>query len=103
MNSDHHDNGLNESPPGISIDDICFTLFRHKWLIVGFICLGLVAAAFVRIARPPKYASRAELMVKFVVDKQVASPISGDGPKLLTENSGNIMTTEMEMLRSLDV
>jgi uncharacterized protein involved in exopolysaccharide biosynthesis/Mrp family chromosome partitioning ATPase len=103
MNSDHQDNELNENPPGISIDDMCFTLFRHKWLILGFVCLGLCAAAFVRIARPPKYASRAELMVKFVVDKQVASPISGDGPKLLTENSGNIMTTEMEMLRSLDV
>jgi polysaccharide biosynthesis transport protein len=103
MNSDHQDNDLKENSPGIGVDDICFTLFRHKWLILGFVCLGLAAAAFVRIARPPKYASRAELMVKFVVDRQVASPISGDAPKLLTENSANIMTTEMEMLRSLDV
>ena len=105
MNSEPPINDTNGHSPvtGISVDDICFTLFRHKWLILGFVCLGLGGAAFVRIARPPKYASRAELMVKFVVDRQVASPISGDGPKLLTENSQNIITTEMEMLRSLDV
>ena len=59
MNSDHQDNDLNENPPpGIGIDDICFTLFRHKWLILGFVCLGLVAAAGMRITHPPKYASR---------------------------------------------
>jgi uncharacterized protein involved in exopolysaccharide biosynthesis/Mrp family chromosome partitioning ATPase len=105
MNSESSVNETNGHPPaaGITVDDFCFTLFRHKWLILGFFCVGLAAAAFVRIFRPPKYASRAELMVKFVVDRQVASPISGDGPKLLTENSQNIITTELEMLRSLDV
>jgi succinoglycan biosynthesis transport protein ExoP len=105
MNSEPSINDTNghSTAAGIGVDDICFTLFRHKWLILGFVCLGLVGAAFVRIARPPKYASRAELMVKFVMDRQVASPISGDGPKLVTENSQNIITTEMEMLRSLDV
>lgn len=90
-------------PPGITVDDICFTLFRHKWLILGFSCLGLVAASFVRIARPPKFASRAEVMVKFVVDQQASSPLTGDQPKISTENSANVITTEIEMLRSLDV
>lgn len=105
MNSEQpiNDTNGNSPAPGISVDDICFTLFRHKWLILGFICLGFVASAFMRIAHPPKYASRAELMVKFVVDRQAASPITGDGLKLSTENSQNIMTTEIEMLRSLDV
>jgi succinoglycan biosynthesis transport protein ExoP len=104
MNSDHHDNDLNENPPpGIGIDDICFTLFRHKWLILGFICLGLVAAAGMRITHPPKYASRSELMVKFVVDKQAASPMTQDGRVLSAESSANIMSTEIEMIKSLDV
>jgi len=105
MSSEQPVNDLNGNSPaaGISADDICFTLFRHKWLILGFVCLGLVAAAFVRITHPPKYASRAELMVKFVVDRQAANPMTGEGIKVSTENSQNIMTTEIEMLRSLDV
>jgi succinoglycan biosynthesis transport protein ExoP len=104
MNSDHQDNDLNENPPpGIGIDDICFTLFRHKWLILGFVCLGLVAAAGMRVTHPPKYASRSELMVKFVVDKQAASPMTQDGRVLSAESSANIMSTEIEMIKSLDV
>jgi succinoglycan biosynthesis transport protein ExoP len=104
MNSDHQDNDLNENPPpGIGIDDICFTLFRHKWLILGFICLGVVAAAGMRITHPPKYASRSELMVKFVVDKQAASPMTQDGRVFSAESSANIMSTEIEMIKSLDV
>jgi uncharacterized protein involved in exopolysaccharide biosynthesis/Mrp family chromosome partitioning ATPase len=104
MNSDHQDNDLNENPPpGISIDDICFTLFRHKWLLLGFICLGLVAAAGMRITHPPKYASRAELMVKFVVDRQAAGPMTPEGRIISAESSQNIMSTEIEMIKSLDV
>jgi uncharacterized protein involved in exopolysaccharide biosynthesis/Mrp family chromosome partitioning ATPase len=103
MNSDHQDNDSNENPPGISIDDICFTLFRHKWLILGFICLGLVAAAGMRITHPPKYASRAELMVKFVVDRQAATPMTQEGHVLSAESGQNIMSTEIEMIKSLDV
>jgi succinoglycan biosynthesis transport protein ExoP len=103
MNSDHQDNDLNENPPSIGIDDICFTLFRHKWLILGFVCLGLVAAAGMRITHPAKYASRAELMVKFVVDRQAASPMTPDGRIISAESSQNIMSTEIEMIKSLDV
>lgn len=105
MNSEQQDNELNGQPSGggISLDDICFTLFRHKWLILGFVCLGLVAASGVRIVKPPKYASRAEVMIKFIVDRQAASPITGEGPHISAENSQNIVSTEIEMLRSLDV
>src|SRR5689334_19596759 len=103
MNSDHHDDEVNDNAPGIGIDDICFTLFRHKWLILGFICLGLVAAAGMRITHPPKYASRAELMVKFVIDRQAAGPMTAEGHIISAESSANIMTTEIEMIKSLDV
>jgi uncharacterized protein involved in exopolysaccharide biosynthesis/Mrp family chromosome partitioning ATPase len=103
MNSDHQDNDLNENSPGIGIDDICYTLFRHKWLILGFICLGLVAAAGMRITHPPKYASRAELMVKFVVDRQAAGPMTPEGHIISAESGQNIMSTEIEMIKSLDV
>ena len=77
MNSEQPTNETNGHLPaaGIIVDDICFTLFRHKWLILVFVCLGLVVAAFVRITHPPKYASRAELKVKFVVDKQTGTAI----------------------------
>ena len=45
------------------LDDVLYTLFRHKWLIVGCTCLGLCAAAGVRVLRPAPYTSTAKVMV----------------------------------------
>src|ERR1041385_5093524 len=103
MSSNQTDNDLNENPPGIGIGDICFTLFRHKWLILGFVCLGVVAACAMRITHPPKYASRAELMIKFVVESKAAGPMTPEGRVIPAESSANIMSTEIEMIKSLDV
>ena len=29
-------------PPGTGLDDVLYTLFRHKWLILCFLCLGVL-------------------------------------------------------------
>jgi len=49
------------------LDDVLFTLFRHKWLILAFVCLGVVALGRAFSAAPP-YVSYAKLMVHYVVE-----------------------------------
>ena len=51
---------------GMSTDDVLYTLFRHKWIILAFILLGAAGACMVRALRPPLYVSQAKLNVPYV-------------------------------------
>src|SRR4051794_16575208 len=88
--------------PGVGLNDIIFTLFRHKFLIAGFCCLGVVAAATVRFIKPPLYESKAKVMVHFVENRTVSQDAAG---QIISAESGgeSILNTEVEILRSLDV
>ena len=51
-----------EPPPSISLGDIYFVVFRHKWKILVMSLLGLaVAAAFASAARPCRVLARRPL------------------------------------------
>ena len=43
MNQDDAD----QQGGGIGLEDIYFTVFRHKWMILAFLCMGAIAAALV--------------------------------------------------------
>src|SRR5438270_7209775 len=103
--SNHNNNGNgNSRPAGMTQDDIYFTLFRHKWLILGFICLGIVGAIAVRVIRPPLYMSRAKLMIHYVVNTTKPDPANPGEQVLPTEPGGqSIINSEVEILKSLDV
>jgi uncharacterized protein involved in exopolysaccharide biosynthesis/Mrp family chromosome partitioning ATPase len=90
---------------GLSADDAIYTLFRHKWLILAFICLGIVAAASVRLVRPPYYVSEAKLMVHYVVDSRAATTAGSEGQNVQSVDVGgqSIINSEIEILNSLDV
>src|SRR5437016_2016051 len=96
----------NPAPPaptlGISVDDILFTLFRHKWLILAFFSLGAIGAVGVRLIRPPNYYSRAKLLMPFDVDKPPGP--AGEGVVHMPENGGaSVLNNEIEILYSHDV
>ena len=57
MNDGKHSSDDEEQPAagGLGMDDVFFTLFRHKLLILAFVCLGVIAAVVVRIVKPPLY------------------------------------------------
>lgn len=106
MNSGNQPNlaGSQAHVPGLTLDDVYFTLFRHKWLIFSFICLGLVGAAAVRAIKPPLYVSTAELMVKYVVDSRAVNPQDPSEQIRNTDPFGqNIINTEVAIVKSLDV
>jgi uncharacterized protein involved in exopolysaccharide biosynthesis/Mrp family chromosome partitioning ATPase len=90
---------------GFSADDAIYTVFRHKWLILGFVCLGVVGAVAVRFVRPPLYVSKAKLMVHYVVDSRVGTTAGSEGQTVQSVDVGgqNIINSEIEILTSLDV
>ena len=66
-------------PRALTADDAIYTLFRHKWLILAFVCLGVAGAVAVRFVRPPLYVSEAKLMVHYVVDSRAATTANSEG------------------------
>ena len=88
------------APAGFNADDAIYTLFRHKWLIVAFMCLGVAGAVAVRFVRPPLYASEAKLMVHYVVDSRAATTASSEGQSVhtLDVSALNIINSEIEIL-----
>jgi uncharacterized protein involved in exopolysaccharide biosynthesis/Mrp family chromosome partitioning ATPase len=94
-------------PPssGLNLDDIYFTLFRHKWLILSFTCLGILGAIAVRVLRPPPYVSKAELMVLYVNDVKPGLMASNQDETFMPTDPGGqaILDTEAKILESLDV
>ena len=76
-NTSHTASGA-PAPAGFSMDDAVYTLFRHKWLILAFVCLGVVGAVAVRFVRPPLYVSKAKLMVHYVLNTRAMTSATPD-------------------------
>jgi succinoglycan biosynthesis transport protein ExoP len=63
-------------PSGISLGDITYVLFKHKWkIILCTLLFAAGAAAYFWKARPP-YVSEAELMIRYLVDNSVEDDIN---------------------------
>jgi uncharacterized protein involved in exopolysaccharide biosynthesis/Mrp family chromosome partitioning ATPase len=98
-------NGANGHSPaaGMTQDDVYFTLFRHKWLILGFCCLGVVGALTVRVIRPPMYMSQFKLMIPFVVSRAVSEPGHEDQVRQTDTGAQSTLNMEVDILTSSDV
>ena len=89
---------------GIKVHDILYILFKHKWKIIilsliGFGLAGGLAYRYDSIS--PSYETRAELLVRYVVERNAGDPdasssIRGAGPM-------EVMNTELEILKSFNV
>ena len=102
---DVDENNLNndDAPStGMSVDDVLYILFRHKWLIFAFICLGVAGACMVRVLRPPMYVSQAQLNVPYVKESGPTS-IGPDTIKPTESGAQSVINTEVIILQSLDV
>lgn len=106
MNSGNHSGDGGEPPAasGLGVDDVFWTLFRHKWLILTFVCLGVVAAVVVRFVKPPLYESKAKLNVPYVVDTKAVNTANPETQIISTGSGGlSVIESEIEILKSLDV
>lgn len=105
MNSGDYPEPSLESAPvaGIGLDDVLYTLFRHKWLILCSVAIGLIAAGLVRLLKPPLYKSEAKISVNFVLQSTGVTPANPE-TQMATPGFGGqaIMDAEVEILKSLD-
>ncbi len=94
----------NEPAPGISLGDIYFILFRHKWKIVGMAVLGLLAAAIFYKTQQPPFQSEAKLFVRYISDNRTQNPTDNNSHVTTRTGTGqSLMNSEIEILTSFDL
>jgi uncharacterized protein involved in exopolysaccharide biosynthesis/Mrp family chromosome partitioning ATPase len=107
MNSVSQGQGKGSPPPNpaMGVDEILFTLFRHKWMVLGFTALGIIGAIAAWVLRPPPYVSEAKLMVHYVSDSRVTDPKDPDAQNRQQVGVGpdSVINGEIAILTSLDV
>ncbi|MGH8024455.1 MAG: Wzz/FepE/Etk N-terminal domain-containing protein, partial [Limisphaerales bacterium] len=90
--------------PGLSLGDVYYTIFRHKWKIVAASLAGLLAAAAIYHLRAPMYESQAELLIKYVPETTQMG-LAGENEKVIVPDSDgqDVINSEIKILTSLDV
>ncbi len=95
----------NSAPPpaSITLRDVYYVLFRHKWLTAVLIAVGVASGLAVYCLWPFPYISEAKLYIRYVQDP--AAPVEMEGHANVRspdDRGANILNTELEMLASLD-
>lgn len=88
---------------GISLGDIYYVLFRHKWTIILLSFAGILAAVAVYFFKPPPYKSQAELMIQYVSQPQTLTLPGGDQKVIVPDHGDAVIHSEIQILTSLDV
>ena len=94
-------------PPssGMTLADVYYVLFRHKWKIVLVSGAGLLAAVGFFFLWPVTYGSEAKLFIRYVQDTKSPGQVGTADPKVKSpdERGENIINSELEVLTSLDL
>ena len=87
----------------MSLGDIYFTIFRHKWKILFFSASGMLAALALLCFKPPLYESQTKLDILYVVEGKSFRPADDANTVSLNGPGYSIILTELQILQSLDV
>ncbi len=88
----------------MTVADIWYALFRHKWKVLLLSLLGIGAAGYLYNTNKPPYVSEAKLLVRYVVETRSVEALGPDGETTAPlKSGGNVVSAEGEILRSLDV
>jgi Mrp family chromosome partitioning ATPase/uncharacterized protein involved in exopolysaccharide biosynthesis len=93
-------------PPGLGIglDDVYFTLFRHKRLLFITLIVALIAAGLVYSNKELTYTSRIQLLIRYVVSANDVDPKAASDSRVVdTAGGDNLLNSETTILRSLDL
>jgi uncharacterized protein involved in exopolysaccharide biosynthesis/Mrp family chromosome partitioning ATPase len=100
MNNGQH----NGSSPGITLSDIYFVLFRHKWKIICLSAAGIATGVVYYLVNPPPFESEAELLVRYVIDSRSPNPESNNTKETSPTDLGeSIINSEIKILTSFDI
>jgi len=104
MNDKQRTQNLHYGGGGISLPDIYYVLFRHKWAILFFTMLGFIGVGIIHYTAPTDYVSEAQLFIKFVRESGGASVNTVDSQlKPVDANGESIIANEMAILTSYDL
>ena len=95
--------GGQQAGTSITLDDVYFTVFRHKRILLVCLCLGLISAVVVRFTKKPLYSSQAKLLVSYVVDIKEINPNNAGEVREISSGGESILNTEVEILGTLDL
>lgn len=89
----------------MTVDDIYFVLFRHKWKIILCAILGILAAGGFLLLKPIPYQSEARLLIRFVLDDSGTLGNTANGQRMRSpdERGESIISSEVEILTSYDL
>ncbi len=92
-------------PPGLSLGDVYYVIFRHKWKIFIIAALGLVAALLLPFFWPRPYLSEAKLYIKYVQENRSPAQVTAGDTRIKSpdDRGENVINSELEILTSLDV
>ena len=93
----------NTAPSSIQVNDILIVLFRHKWKIILFTLLGLVAAAGVYKLKQPPFTSQAKLLIRYVTEtKALDANRDMEIVREVDARGSSVLNDEVEILLSQD-
>lgn len=87
----------------ISIGDVYYTLFRHKWKIIICALLGFAAAGAIFKFFPRQYASQARLFIRYVQEENKPIATSEGVVRSMAGRGENILGAEIAIITSLDL
>src|SRR6202142_947585 len=91
-------------PAGMTLGDIYYVVFRHKWKIVLLSLVGILSAVALYFLNPPPYQSQAELLIKYVSQARSLSLVGSDQKVIVPDSRGSdIINAEIQILTSLDL
>ena len=96
----------NGSPPpaSITLRDVYYVLFRHKWLIAVLLALGVGCSLAIYSLWPFPYSSRAKIFIRYIQDSGMPTGIDGSAKvKSVDDRGANILNTELEIMTSDDL
>lgn len=94
-------NGL--QPHGLTLGDIYYVLFRHKWKLLFCVTTALAAAGYIYFTKPSPYLSEAKLYIRYVVADKAIGPTVDRSAKSPDQRGETIMNSEKEILTSVDL
>jgi uncharacterized protein involved in exopolysaccharide biosynthesis/Mrp family chromosome partitioning ATPase len=88
----------------MSLGDIYFTIFRHKWKILIISSLAVLGAAGLYFFSPVPYQSEAKLCIRYVVETKPPDQVGAEQNITSPDRRGeSIIATEAEILSSSDI
>ena len=87
----------------MTVGDIYYVLFRHKWKIILLSLAGILAAAVFYFRNPPPYQSQAELLVQYVPESTPQNVVGSDQKVIVPDSGASVINAEIQILTSLDL